>query len=105
MATWAAFGGSQSTPRAEQLRRGRHRRLLPTALKAFGAEARLGDLEDLDGLREAASAADGVIHLAFKHDAMRAGDYAGAVDDDLAAVRAFGEALAGTGKPFVGTSG
>jgi nucleoside-diphosphate-sugar epimerase len=76
-----------------------------TALKALGAEARLGDLDDLDGLREAASAADGVIHLAFKHDAMRAGDYAGAVDDDLAAVRAFGEALAGTGKPFVGTSG
>jgi hypothetical protein len=76
-----------------------------TALKALGAEARLGDLDDLDGLREAASAADGVIHLAFKHDAMWAGDYACAVDGDLAAVRAFGEALAGTGKPFVGTSG
>jgi nucleoside-diphosphate-sugar epimerase len=76
-----------------------------TALKALGAGARLGDLDDLDGLREAASAADGVIHLAFKHDAMWAGDYAGAVDGDLAAVRAFGEALAGTGKPFVGTSG
>ncbi|MCW2863685.1 MAG: 3-beta hydroxysteroid dehydrogenase [Actinoallomurus sp.] len=76
-----------------------------TALKALGAEARLGDLDDLDGLREAASAADGVIHLAFKHDAMRAGDYAGAIEDDLAAVRAFCEALAGTGKPFVCTSG
>jgi nucleoside-diphosphate-sugar epimerase len=56
-------------------------------------------------LREAASAADGVIHLAFKHDAMRAGDYAGAVAADLAAVHAFADALAGTGKPLVGTSG
>jgi nucleoside-diphosphate-sugar epimerase len=76
-----------------------------TALKALSAEARLGDLDDLDGLRDAASTADGVIHLAFKHDAMRAGNYASAVEDDLAVVRAFGEALAGTGKPFVGTSG
>lgn len=49
------------------------------ALTAVGAAAHRGDLDDLDGLREAASAADGVIHLAFKHDAMRAGDYAGAV--------------------------
>jgi NAD dependent epimerase/dehydratase family len=49
------------------------------ALTAVGAAVHRGDLDDLDGLREAASAADGVIHLAFKHDAMRAGDYAGAV--------------------------
>ncbi|MFC5829026.1 SDR family oxidoreductase [Nonomuraea insulae] len=76
-----------------------------TALKALGAQARLGDLDDLDGLREAASAADGVIHLAFKHDAMMAGDFAAAVEADLAAIRTFGEALAGTGKPFVGTAG
>ncbi|MDI5981638.1 SDR family oxidoreductase [Amycolatopsis magusensis] len=76
-----------------------------TALKALGAEARLGDLDDLDGLHEAASATDAVIHLAFKHEAMRAGDYARAVDDDLTVVRAFGDALDGTGKAFVGTSG
>jgi hypothetical protein len=49
------------------------------ALTAVGAAVHRGDLDDLDGLREAASAADGVIHLAFKHDAMRAGDYAAAV--------------------------
>jgi nucleoside-diphosphate-sugar epimerase len=76
-----------------------------TTLKSMGAEVRLGDLDDLAGLREAASAADGVIHLAFKHEAMRTGNFAGAVKDDLAAVRALGEALAGSGKPFVGTSG
>jgi uncharacterized protein YbjT (DUF2867 family) len=49
------------------------------ALTAVGAAVHRGDLDDLDGLREAASAADGVIHLAFKHDAMRAGDHAAAV--------------------------
>ncbi|KIF75323.1 3-beta hydroxysteroid dehydrogenase [Streptomyces sp. 150FB] len=75
------------------------------ALKALGAEARPGDLDDLDGLREAASAADGVIHLAFKHDAMSAGDYVGAIRDEVAAVRALGEGLAGSGKPLVITSG
>src|SRR5258708_37924347 len=40
------------------------------ALAVAGADVRLGDLDDLDGLREAAGAADGVIHLAFKHDLM-----------------------------------
>jgi nucleoside-diphosphate-sugar epimerase len=74
-------------------------------LTAVGAAVHRGDLDDLDGLREAACTADGVIHLAFKHDAMRAGDYAGAVAADLAAVQAFADALAGTGKPLVGTSG
>jgi nucleoside-diphosphate-sugar epimerase len=76
-----------------------------TALTALGAAVHRGDLDDLDGLREAASAADGVIHLAFKHDAVHAGDYAGAVAADLAAVHAFADALAGTDKPLVGTSG
>jgi nucleoside-diphosphate-sugar epimerase len=75
------------------------------ALRAAGAEAHPGDLDDLDGLREAAGAADGVIHLAFKHDLMRAGDYAGAAAADLAATGALASALVGTGKPLVTTSG
>ncbi|AIJ20191.1 NAD-dependent epimerase/dehydratase [Amycolatopsis methanolica 239] len=74
-------------------------------LSAAGAQVWRGDLRDLDGLREAAAEADGVIHLAFDHEAMTAGDFAGAGDTDLAVVRAFGEVLAGTGKPLVGTSG
>jgi nucleoside-diphosphate-sugar epimerase len=74
-------------------------------LEALGAGVRRGDLDDLDGLREAAAEADGVIHLAFKHEAMLAGDYDGAVAADLAVVHALGDALAGSGKPFVGTSG
>ncbi|QKW18628.1 SDR family oxidoreductase [Kitasatospora sp. NA04385] len=75
------------------------------ALTALGAEVRRGDLDDLDGLRAAAAAADGVVHLAFKHEAMLGGDYAGAMADDLKAVRALTEALAGTDKPLVGTGG
>jgi nucleoside-diphosphate-sugar epimerase len=75
------------------------------ALTAAGAEVRRGDLDDLDGLSEAAAAADGVIHLAFKHEAMRSGDFAGAVAADLRAIEAIGAALDGSGKPFVSTSG
>lgn len=74
-------------------------------IEAAGAEVRRGDLDDLDGLKEAAREADGVIHLAFKHDSMRSGDMEGAIGADMAATRAFGDALAGTDKPFVNTSG
>jgi nucleoside-diphosphate-sugar epimerase len=75
------------------------------AVAALGAEVRRGDLDDLDGLEAAAGQADGVIHLAFKHEAMRTGDFMGAVDSDLAAIRAIGETLIGTDKPFVTTGG
>lgn len=75
------------------------------ALEAAGAEVRRGDLDDLDGLREAAADADGVIHLAYKHDLMRTGDMSAAVGADLAATRALAAALEGTGKPLVTTSG
>src|SRR5580693_5164749 len=75
------------------------------ALEAAGAEAYRGDLDDLDGLGAAAAAADGVVHLAFKHEAMATGDYLGAIADDLKAIEAMGAALEGTGKPFVGTGG
>ena len=49
--------------------------------------------------------ADGVVHLAFKHEAMRTGDFMGAIAADLAAIQAIGEALVGTDKPFVTTGG
>ena len=74
-------------------------------IEAAGAEVRRGDLDDLDGLREAAGTADGVIHLAFKHDLMGAGDFAGAAAADFAAIRALAAPLEGTGKPLVTTSG
>ena len=75
------------------------------ALASLGADVHRGDLDDLDSLRQAADAADGVIHLAFKHEAMRDGDFLGAVAADLRAVDTIGDALAGSGKPFVSTSG
>jgi nucleoside-diphosphate-sugar epimerase len=75
------------------------------AVAALGAEVRRGDLDDLEGLRHAASEADGVIHLAFKHEAMFSGDVMSAVGSDMAAIQAMGEALIGTDKPFVTTGG
>lgn len=75
------------------------------ALSAAGAEVRRGDLDDLDGLYEAASSSEGVIHLAFKHEAMRSGDFSGAAESDRRAIETIGKALEGSGKPFVVTSG
>jgi nucleoside-diphosphate-sugar epimerase len=75
------------------------------AVAALGAEVRRGNLDDLDGLGQAAAEAGGVIHLAFKHEALRTGDFLGAVDSDLAAIEAMGEPLIGTDKPFVTTGG
>lgn len=74
-------------------------------LQAAGAEVHRGSLDDLDGLREATIAADGVIHLAFDHEAVRSGDFAGAIASDQRAIEAMAAALEGSGKPFVGTSG
>lgn len=75
------------------------------AVAASGAEVVRGTLEDLDTLKRTADEADGVIHLAFRHDAMHAGDLAGAAETDLAAVEAMASVLKGTGKPLVGTAG
>lgn len=70
-------------------------------ITALGAEVRHGDLTDLDGLRAAASEADAVVHLAFDHAAVFAGRFPDAAATDLSVVRAFGEALAGTGKALI----
>jgi nucleoside-diphosphate-sugar epimerase len=75
------------------------------AVEALGAKVHQGSLDDLDSLREAAAASDGVIHLAFNHDEVHAGNFEAAIAADLRAKEAMGEALAGTGKPFVGVSG
>jgi nucleoside-diphosphate-sugar epimerase len=70
-------------------------------LKEAGAEVHLGALDDLDSLHSGAAAAEGVIHLAFKHDFS---DFAGALATDLRAVETMGAALEGSGKPFVITN-
>jgi nucleoside-diphosphate-sugar epimerase len=76
-----------------------------SALATAGAEVRRGDLDDLDGLRDATEASDGVIHLAFKHELAFSGDFGGAADADRRAVETLGEALAGTDRPFLIASG
>ncbi|MBB5918131.1 nucleoside-diphosphate-sugar epimerase [Nocardia transvalensis] len=71
-------------------------------LESLGATPHRGCLEDFDSLRSGARAADGVLHMAY------GGDYADPDDlvrRDRAAIEALGHALAGTGKPFVSTSG
>lgn len=70
-------------------------------LKDAGAEVHLGSLDDLDSLRSGAAVADGVIHLAFKHDFS---DFAGSLATDLQVIEAIGEVLEGTGKPFLTTA-
>src|SRR6266699_2047047 len=71
------------------------------ALTGAGARVHRGDLDDPGGLRGAAGASDGVIHLAFSADMMRSGDFQGAVDADRRAVEALGEALTGSDRPLV----
>jgi nucleoside-diphosphate-sugar epimerase len=75
------------------------------ALTAAGVEVHRGTLDDLDSLRSAAAASDGVIHLAFKHDLAFSGDFKGAAEADRRAVEAFGEALAGSDRPLLIASG
>ncbi|MFI6402944.1 SDR family oxidoreductase [Streptomyces sp. NPDC050548] len=67
-------------------------------LAATGAEVHRGSLEDLDALREGASASDGVIHTGFIHDFS---NYAASVVTDLNAVRALVDALSGSDRPLV----
>ncbi|GIM94597.1 SDR family oxidoreductase [Paractinoplanes toevensis] len=75
------------------------------SLHDAGAEIVAGSLDDLDVIRAAAASADGVVHLAFKHDIAFAGDFAGATAADRAVIEAFGEVLSGSGKPLVVASG
>ncbi|HWH10235.1 MAG TPA: SDR family oxidoreductase [Solirubrobacteraceae bacterium] len=75
------------------------------ALTAAGAEVHRGTLDDLDSLRSAAVASDGVIHLAFKHEIAFSGDFEGAANADRRAVETIGEALAGSDRPFLIASG
>ncbi|MFC0438852.1 SDR family oxidoreductase [Kutzneria buriramensis] len=75
------------------------------AATAAGAEPIRGGLADLDVLRTAAAQADGVIHLAFANDFSSPEAVANAVAEESAAVAALGEALVGSGRPFVVCSG
>jgi nucleoside-diphosphate-sugar epimerase len=75
------------------------------ALAAAGIDVQRGSLDDLDALRSAANAADGVVHLAFKHDVAFSGGYQAAADADRLAIEAMGATLAGSDRPLVIASG
>ena len=72
------------------------------ALEAKGARVRRGDLDDLDGILAGSAAAEAVIHLANKHDWS---DMAASNAAERAATQTIGDALVGTGRPFLLAAG
>lgn len=72
------------------------------ALTAAGAEVHRGTLEEPEGLRAGAAKADAVIHTAFDHDFSR---FAENCEKDKRVIAALGQALAGSDRPLVITSG
>ena len=71
------------------------------AVSALGARVRRGDISDLDGLKAAAAESDGVIHIAHRQDLLPSGGIDAVAAAELQIMLAYGEALAGTGKPLV----
>jgi len=72
------------------------------ALAVAGAEAHRGDLNDTASLRAGAAAVDAVIHAAFDHDFARLVE---SCEMDRLSIEAIGDALAGSNKRFIVTSG
>jgi len=72
------------------------------ALAAAGAQVLRGSLEDLDSLQRGARAADGVIHTAFNHDFTK---FVENCETERCAVEALGDALQGSSRRLIITSG
>jgi nucleoside-diphosphate-sugar epimerase len=70
-----------------------------------GAAVWRGTITDPGSFADAVAAADGVIHLAFDHEAMLAGDMARAIATDTRLFEMYARVLGGTGKPLVPASG
>lgn len=71
------------------------------SVRAAGAEAFRGSIDDLSSLQRGAEKADAVIHTAFNHDFSR---FKQNCEADGRIIRAIGEALSGSDRRFVVTS-
>jgi nucleoside-diphosphate-sugar epimerase len=71
-------------------------------LTRAGAEVFRGDVNDLDRLRTAAEAADGIIHTAFNHDFSNLKQHS---EEDRKVIEALGEGLGGSDRPLIVASG
>jgi nucleoside-diphosphate-sugar epimerase len=71
-------------------------------LARAGAKVHRGSLEDPETLASGAAQADAVIHTAFDHDFS---NFLANCEKDRRVIEAMGDALAGSGKPFLITSG
>jgi nucleoside-diphosphate-sugar epimerase len=74
------------------------------SVSALGAKVRRADISELDGLKEAAAASDGVIHVAHRQDLLPSGGLDAVAAAEVEIMLAYGEALAGTGKPLVASA-
>lgn len=71
-------------------------------LAGKGANVIYATLDDIDILRNAAANADAVIHTAFNHDFSK---FAENAEQDRRVIEALGEALIGSNRPLIVTSG
>lgn len=77
-----------------------------SALAANGVETVLGTLDDLDVLRNAAVRADAVVHTAFNHGFLKDFSlFAANAAQDERAIEVLGQALLGSDRPILVTSG
>jgi nucleoside-diphosphate-sugar epimerase len=72
------------------------------SLETAGAQVHRGELEDPDTLRTGAEQADAVIHTAFDHDFS---NFLANCDKDRRVIEAMGQALKGSNRPLLITSG